>query len=156
VLEQAAEAIVNQWKQNLGIDAKINAVPYNTWYGNTLGRKWTGDDAGPWFLDGWVMDYPSMQNYLTPLYGTKGSYNATGYSNPQFDDLMKQGDEADSADAAIPLYQQADDMVLEDLPAIPWGFGGTNYVNQPTVTNVLKDGPFDQIALDKVQVVSAS
>jgi oligopeptide transport system substrate-binding protein len=149
VLEQAAEAITNQWKQNLGIDVKINAVPYNTWYGNTLNQKWDG----PWFLDGWVMDYPSMQDYITPLYGTNGPYNTSGYSNPQVDDLLKQGDEASSIDASIPLYQQADDLVLEDMPVIPWGFGGFNSLNQPTITNVVKDGPFDQIALEKVQVV---
>jgi ABC-type oligopeptide transport system substrate-binding subunit len=149
VLEQAAEAITNQWKQNLGIDVNINAVPYNSWYGNTLNQKWDG----PWFLDGWVMDYPSMENYLTPLYGTNGPYNTSGYSNKQFDDLLKQGDEASSVDASTPLYQQADDIVLEDLPVIPWGFGGFNSVNQPTITNVVKDGPFDQWALEKVQVV---
>jgi ABC-type oligopeptide transport system substrate-binding subunit len=149
VLEQAAEAITNQWKQNLGLDVNINAVPYNTWYGNTLNRKWDG----PWFLDGWVMDYPSMQDYLTPLYGTKGSYNTTGYSNQQVDDLLKQGDEAPTVDASVPLYQQADDLLLEDMPVIPWGFGGFNSVNQPTITNVQKDGPFDQWSLEKVQVV---
>ena len=149
ILEQAAEAITNQWKQNLGLDVKINAVPYNTWYGNTISKKWDG----PWFLDGWVMDYPSMQDYLWPLYGTKGSYNTTGYSNTQVDDLIKQGDEAASVDASIPLYQQADDLLLEDMPVIPWGFGGFNSVNSPNVTNVVKDGPFDQVALEKVQVV---
>ena len=36
IIEQSAEAIVNQWKQNLGIDVEINAVPYNAWYGNSL------------------------------------------------------------------------------------------------------------------------
>jgi len=152
VLEQAAEAITNQWKQNLGLDVKINSVPFNTWYGNTLGKKWTG----PWFLDGWVMDYPSMQDYLWPLYGTKGSYNATGYTNTEFDDLLKQGDEAASMDASIPLYQQADDIVLEDMPVIPWGYGGFNSINQPTVTNVTKDGPLDLLALERVQVVQSS
>jgi oligopeptide transport system substrate-binding protein len=149
VLEQAAEAIVNQWKQNLGIDVKINAIPYNTWYGNTISKKWDG----PWFLDGWVMDYPSAQDYIWPLYGTKGSYNSTGYTNPQVDELLKQGDEATSVDASTPLYQQADDLVLEDMPVIPWGYGGFNSVNGATITNVVKDGPFDQIALEKVEVV---
>ena len=81
VLEQAAEAITNQWTENLGIDVTINAVPYTTWYGNTQSKKWTG----PWFLDGWVMDYPSMENYLRPLYATDGSAAYTGYSNPQFE-----------------------------------------------------------------------
>lgn len=152
VLEQAAEAITNQWKQNLGLDVKINSIPFNTWYGNTLNKKWDG----PWFLDGWVMDYPSMQDYLWPLYGTKGSYNATGYTNDQVDALLKQGDEAANMEASIPLYQQADDLVLEDMPVIPWGYGGFNSINQPTVTNVTKDGPLDLIALERVQVVQSS
>ena len=152
VLEQAAEAITNQWKTNLGIDAKINAIPYNTWYGDTVGKKFTG----PWFLDGWVMDYPSMEDYLTPLYAANGAYANTGYSNPQFEALMKQGDEAPSVDASTPFYQQADDIVLEDMPVIPWGYGNFNTVNLPTVTNVIKDGPLDLLALELVQVVSPS
>jgi hypothetical protein len=53
----------------------------------------------------------------------------------------------------LPIYQQADDMVLEDMPVIPWGYGGFNSVNTASVTNVVKDGPFDQWALEKVQVV---
>jgi len=149
IIEQSAEAIRNQWQQNLGLDVKINAIPYNTWYGNTLNHK----QDGVWFLDGWVMDYPSIQDYLTPLYGTTGSYNSTGYSNKQVDDLLKQGDEAPNVEAGLPIYQQADDMVLEDMPVIPWGYGGFNSVNTASVTNVVKDGPFDQWALEKVQVV---
>ena len=46
-----------------------------------------------------------------------------------------------------------DDMVLEDMPVIPWGYGGFNSANTSAVTNVVKDGPFDQWALEKVQVV---
>jgi len=56
-------------------------------------------------------------------------------------------------EAGLPIYQQADDMVLEDMPVIPWGYGGFNSVNTASVTNVVKDGPFDQWALEKVQVV---
>ena len=123
VLEQAAEAITNQWKTNLGIDAKINAIPYNTWYGNTIGKKFTG----PWFLDGWVMDYPSMEDYLSPLYAANGAYANTGYDNPQFEDLMKQGDEALSVEASLPFYQQADDIVLEDMPVDPVGIRELQY-----------------------------
>jgi len=152
VIEQSAEAIANQWKQNLGIDVNIKAVPYGSWFGNTQGEKQTG----PWFLDGWVMDYPSMEDYLRPLYAVDGSAAWTGYSNPEFEALLKQGDEATSVDAGVAFYQQADDIVLEDMPVIPWGYGGMNTVNLPTVTNVLKDGPLDMVALELVQVVSPS
>ncbi len=151
VLEQAMEAVANQWKENLGIDVKLNPIGSNQYYGMTLGHKMTG----PWW-DGWVMDYPSIQDYLTPLYGKHGGYNVSGYDNPSFDSLMTQADAATDMNAAIPIYQQGDDMILNDMPVIPWGYLGFNTVNQPTVTNVLKDGPLDELALELVQVVQPS
>ena len=42
----------------------------------------------------WTMDYPLMESYLAPLYGTNGSSNVYGYSNPAFDSLVTQGSEA--------------------------------------------------------------
>jgi ABC-type oligopeptide transport system substrate-binding subunit len=151
VLEQAMEAIANQWNENLGIEVELNAVNFNEYYSMTIKHEMTG----PWW-DGWVMDYPSIQDYLTPLYGSNGGYNVSGYNNPAFDELMAQADAAPSMDAAIPIYQQGDDVILEDIPVIPWGYGGFNTVNLPTVTNVLKDGPLDLLALELVQVVQPS
>ena len=49
------------------------------------------------FRMGWVMDYPSMENYLGPLYTTNGSSNYYGYSNPEFDKLVKEGSAASDA-----------------------------------------------------------
>jgi oligopeptide transport system substrate-binding protein len=147
-LEQAMEAIGNQWKQNLGIDFELNVMNYNSYYDTTINHKFTG----PWW-DGWVMDYPSLEDYLRPLYGSTGSYNGSGYSNPAFDSLLKQGDEADSIEASIAKYQQAADIVAEDMPVIPWGFLPSRYVHQPTVTNVHKAGPLENLELADIQVV---
>lgn len=148
VLEQAMEAIGNQWNENLGIEIELNPINGNEYFGMTIGREMTG----PWW-DGWVMDYPSAQDYLTPLYGTNGGYNVSGYSNPAFDALMEQGDAAPTIEDSVPIWQQGADVILEDMPVIPWGYLGFNLVNQPTVTNVLKNGPLDLLALELVQVV---
>ncbi|MEP6972828.1 MAG: ABC transporter substrate-binding protein [Actinomycetota bacterium] len=148
VLEQAMEAVVNQWKQNLGIDVKLNATSYPQYDAAITAHKMTG----PWWA-GWGMDYPSPQDYLTPLYGANGGYNTSGYQSSSFDDLMTQGDQAPTLDVSIPFYRQGADMILEDMPVIPWGYIGFNTVNQPTVTNVLKNGPIDSLALELVQVV---
>ena len=37
------------------------------------------------FRSGWQMDYPSIENFLAPIYGTNAGSNDTDYSNPQFD-----------------------------------------------------------------------
>jgi oligopeptide transport system substrate-binding protein len=67
----------------------------------------------------WSMDYPSMESYLAPLFSTSGSSNYAGYRNTTFDTLLRQAGTAANAEAAVPLYQQAEDMLVTDLPVIP-------------------------------------
>ena len=91
------------------------------------------------FRLGWVMDYPSMEDYLTPLYSSRGSSNYYGYSNPKFDGLVAQGAQQSSADASIKLYQQAEDILVQDLPVIPLRFQQNNFVFSTNVQNVTMD-----------------
>ena len=60
-----------------------------------------------------------MENYLGPLYGTGGSSNYYGYSNPAFDSLVKEGSAAATPDEAINKYQQAEDILAKDMPVHP-------------------------------------
>jgi len=150
-LEQAMESVATQWRDNLGIDVKLNPINPNSYYDLTYAQKMDG----PWW-DGWVEDYPSLEDYLRPIYGSNGGYNLAGYSNKQFDDLIKQGNEASSAADAVPFYQQADDIILNDMPAMPWGYLGFNTVHSENVTNVLKVPGLDELDLAKVQVVGAT
>jgi oligopeptide transport system substrate-binding protein len=149
ILEQAMEAVANQWRQNLGIqDIKLNPIDSNSYYDVAGGHQMKGP-----FWDGWTQDYPSIQDYLEPIYGKNGGNNLTGYSNPAFDQLLAQGDEAPSTAASIAIYQQAESLALEDMPIIPWGYARFNIVYRDTVTNVVRNGSFDNVALEKVQVV---
>ncbi len=150
-LEQAMESVATQWRDNLGIDVQLNPVNVNSYYDLTYAQKMDG----PWW-DGWVEDYPSLEDYLTPIYGSNGGYNLAGYSNKEFDDLIKQGNQAGSVEDALPFYQQADDIILEDMPAIPWGYLGFNTVHSANVTNVVKVPGLDELDLAKVQVVGAT
>ena len=147
-LEQAMEAIGNQWKQNLGIDFKINALNYNSYYDAYINHK----IDGPWW-DGWVMDYPSLEDYLRPIYGSEGSYNACGYHNPQFDDLIKQGDQASSFDESLKFYQQAQDILDQDMPNIPWGYLPNRFVHSSRITNLHTATPLDNVDLADIRVV---
>ena len=68
---------------------------------------------------GWVMDYPLMENYLGPIYGINGSSNFYGYENVEFDELVAEGSAATSPLAAEKKWQEAEDMLAEDMPVIP-------------------------------------
>jgi ABC-type oligopeptide transport system substrate-binding subunit len=113
----------------------------------------TDSVTGPFRL-GWVMDYPSMQNYLENLHGTNAGSNYTTYSNPEFDDLIAQGKAASSLDEAVSFYQQADDLLAADVPIIPLWFGVTQQVISERVTNV-NISKFTFVDVAAVQVVEA-
>jgi oligopeptide transport system substrate-binding protein len=98
--------------------------------------------TGP-FRSGWTMDYPSPQNYLEPLYSTgalpPGGANLTFYSNPDFDALVAQGNEAKSNAEAVAKYNQAEDVLLEDMPIIPMFFQVEQTVFSEHVSDVKVD-----------------
>jgi ABC-type oligopeptide transport system substrate-binding subunit len=156
--EEWIEAVSNMWQQNLGIeDVKFESFEFADYLGR-LDQGIDGDPSdgvtGPFRL-GWVMDYPSMQNYLDNLHSTGAGSNYTTYSNPTFDDLMTQGKAASSLEEAIALYQQADDLVLEDMPIIPTWFGLNQSVTSDRVANVNID-KFSFVDVAGVQVTDTA
>jgi oligopeptide transport system substrate-binding protein len=156
--EEWIEAVSNMWQQNLGIeDVKFESFEFADYLGR-LDQGIDGDPSdgvtGPFRL-GWVMDYPSMQNYLDNLHSTGAGSNYTTYSNAAFDDLMTQGKAASSLEEAIALYQQADDLVLEDMPIIPTWFGLNQSVTSDRVTNVNID-KFSFVDVAAVQVTDTA
>jgi len=133
--EKWMEAVSNQLRQNLGIQKiEFKSLEFAEYLGLLDEEKVTGP-----FRLGWVMDYPSPQNYLEPLHSTSGSSNNTSYSNPEFDDLIEQGNAAEDVDAGIDLYNQAEDLLLQDMPIIPMWFGKVQGAHSENVENVVID-----------------
>ena len=113
------DAIVNQLKNNLGIDVATNPMPTFQEFRNAVSER----QIKGAFRTGWQPDYPSAENYLFQLYDSAAAdgngSNDGDYKNPKFDDLMTKAYAAQSTDDANKLYQQAQEILLNDLPAIP-------------------------------------
>jgi oligopeptide transport system substrate-binding protein len=140
------DATCNQLKTNLGVDCVGTAEPK---FADLLTKVQKKQPVGL-FRSGWVMDYPSMEDYLGPVYSTGGSSNYSGYSNPQFDSLVKQGNAAATPDEAIKKYQQAEDILAKDLPVIPLRFGQNVFGHSTKVKNVQVD-LFQRVNLTKIE-----
>lgn len=93
------------------------------------------------YRGGWVLDYPVNSNFMRDLYGTTSAGNTSGYSNKEFDKLSKQADEAPTLDETVKLYQQAEQLLAKDMPAIPLWF---YKVNSGQSKNVLGKIPYGQ------------
>ncbi|GGI48588.1 oligopeptide transport system substrate-binding protein [Agromyces flavus] len=109
------DAVANQLKNNLGIEAAGKPIPTFAEH-RTLITERQADTA---FRNGWQFDYPSMFNGLGPIYGTGAGSNDGDYSNPEFDKLLDEGASASDVEEGIEKFQQAQEILFEDLPSIP-------------------------------------
>lgn len=140
------QAIANDLKRNLGIDVTLKQQTKVQYFESQDNHKITGPMQNDWY-----MDYPSMQNYLEPLYATKGSANRIGYHNAAVDKYVRQGDAAPTVDAGYKYYYKAEDQVLKDMPVVPLWFEQTQQARSERITNVILD-PFGIVRLPDVQM----
>ena len=133
------QAVGNQLRENLGLEYVLRGELDFSEYLPLQDEKGM---TGPFRL-GWSMDYPSPQNYLEPLYSTSAlaptGSNTSFYSNPEFDALIDEGNQAGSNEEAIELYNQAEDLLLEDMPILPMFFQVEQSVHSELVSNVVVD-----------------
>jgi len=130
------EATCNELQTNLGV--QCTAKP-EAKFADLLTKVEAKTPGVGMFRLGWVMDYPSMEDYLGPLYTTHGSSNYYGYSNLQFDKLVAEGNAQSTLEAAIAKWQQAEDILAKDMPVVPMRFGQNNFVFSNFVKNVTVD-----------------
>lgn len=113
------DAIVNQVKNNLGIKAATNPMPTFQEFRNAVSERKI-DGA---FRTGWQPDYPSVENYLYQLYDSRAAdgngSNDGDYKNAEVDELLNKAAAATKSDKQIDLYHQVEEILLEQLPAIP-------------------------------------
>jgi ABC-type transport system substrate-binding protein len=145
------QAAGNNLRDNLGITYKLQG---GLQFAEYLPKADAKGFTGPFRL-GWAMDYPSPQNYLEPLYSSEAlppnGSNTAFYSNPEFDELIEEGNTAEDNEAAIEAYQAAEDVLLEDMPIAPMFFGKIQGVHSEKVGDVLIDA-FTQVRVEDVTV----
>jgi oligopeptide transport system substrate-binding protein len=105
------------------------------------------------YRSGWVADYPSIENFLNPIFRTGGSSNDGLYSNPEVDAKLAQADAAPSEEEGHALYQEAERMIVQDMPAIPLYFQNVNAGWSERLSNVTVT-PFRALDLFSVTVAA--
>jgi oligopeptide transport system substrate-binding protein len=112
--KEFSEAMSNQLKNNLGLEAEPKVYPTF----DELRKDVTDRTIKTPFRTGWQADYPSMLNYLAPIYGSNAGSNDGDYSNKEFDKLISEAAAA-KGDERYELIGQAQTILLKDLPALP-------------------------------------
>ncbi len=146
-----AQVIAGQLKNNLGISVQLRPVEWGQLL-NEADQKTTL----PLFILRWAADYPDPQDYLSILLHTNkktGSpdhpqedhpQNSTGYSNPEFDRLCDQADVEHDPKKRMALYQQAEQIAVNDAPWVPLFFQKDLELIKPRVGH-LRDSVFGHL-----------
>ena len=137
--EEWMEAVSNSYRDLFGIqDIKFESLEFSEYLPLADEKGFTGP-----FRLGWGMDYPSAQNFLEPLWASAstppGGSNAAFFRNEEFDQLVAEGNRQDTEEQALEFYQQAEDILCEEMPAAPVYFGENQFVWSDRVENVYVD-----------------
>lgn len=109
------EAACNSIRQTLDVECTpAPTVDFATFL-TGLGEK----ETKGLFRQGWQMDYPSIENFLVPLYSKNADSNYYSYDNPQFEELTREAAAAATTEEANELYQEAERLLAEDMRIIP-------------------------------------
>ena len=125
-------AMANQISTTLGIKAELNPIAtFKEMRALVNSKKLTGASRA-----GWQADYPSLYNFLGPLYGTGAGSNDGDYSSAEFDAKLKTGLAATSVEEGNKIFNEAQKILLKDLPVVPLWYQAVQGVWSNNVTNV--------------------
>ena len=127
-----SEAVCNSIKNTLG----INCVATPTVDFATFNKKIDANELKGIFRSAWQMDYPSIENFLVPIYAKGADSNWSKYDNPEFTTLTNKAAASTSLDEANTSYQAAEALLATDFPTAPLWYPKTTSVWSDKVTNV--------------------
>ncbi|MBI2328436.1 MAG: peptide ABC transporter substrate-binding protein, partial [Chloroflexi bacterium] len=128
LISQELEAIIHQWRQNLGVEVTVRQLEPSRFFYNLKEEK---DEM---FEIGWIADYPHPQNFLDILFHSGSDSNYGEYSNPEVDALLDRAGVEPDSKLSLALYQQAEQKLVEDAASLPLWFGENYILVKPYVS----------------------
>lgn len=122
------EAMLEQWKTNLGIDVKVQQVEWATFLGDVK-RNPAANKTNKYQMYelGWSADYPDPQDFVEVLFASQSLENNGAYKNAEVDRYIQQARTETDEGKRYSLYQQAEQVIVNEAGVIPL-FHGQSYL----------------------------
>lgn len=135
-----AEFIQEQWRATLGITVDVEPVP------SKLRFKRSAEGDFDMVVSGWSPDYNDAMSFLE-MWETGSDFNETGWSNPQYDELIKKAKAEPDLKKHVQLMQDAEKLLIKEMPIGPLNFDASKYLLKPYVKELglPKIGPTFQL-----------
>jgi oligopeptide transport system substrate-binding protein len=139
------EAIIAEWRTNLGIDVDIRQIESDRYYDHLREEK---DQI---FMVSWVADYPHPQNILGILFDSKSKQNYGEFSSAKLDYLLAEGAQETDPNQIAKIYGQANRQLIDDSACIPLVFGNYFLLVKPYVNGYVLD-ELDTVHLNRISI----
>lgn len=121
--------------EEVGLNIQVEVVQ------KSLLLEQTAKSQALFFRGSWMADYPEAENYLSVFYGKNPAPpNYTRYKNPAFDKLYEQAIVTENDSLRHRLYQQMDQLVINDAPVVPLWYDEVIHLEHLWVKGFLPNG----------------
>ena len=117
------EVIINMWLETLGVEVEIQQVEWATYLKDLDEEKFQAFGGL-----GWEADYPDPQDFLDILFHSDSENNHGLYSNQEADVLLEDARVETDSVRRIDLYQNAEEIIINDAAWVPLWFAGERHV----------------------------
>lgn len=132
--------------QDIGLVVQVEAIQ------KSLLLTQTAKNQALFFRASWIADYPDAENYFSVFYSKNPSPpNYTRYNNPAFDALYEQSTKEPNDSIRYKLYQQMDQIIINDAPVVPVWYDMVIHLVQPQVQN-FKPNALNWLELRRVRI----
>ncbi|ADL07430.1 peptide ABC transporter substrate-binding protein [Thermosediminibacter oceani] len=130
----SAETIQDMLRKNLGIEITIKQVPFKQRLELTRRDKMDYDVV----LALWGPDYDDPMTYLD-LWTSDGGFNSTGWSNKEYDELIKFAKTTADFKARADKMFEAEKLLLDKGPIVPLYFRQRAWTKRDYVTGLVRN-----------------
>ncbi len=123
-----AEAIQQMWKTRLGVNATLQNQEWKVYLDTVQTLNFQVARAG------WIGDFSDPHTFLD-MWVTGGGNNQTGWSNADYDRILRSALGAGNEAARLAAYQQLEAILADEVPVIPIYFYSRVYAISPRVKN---------------------
>lgn len=129
--------------RKVGVNVSIVEYEWNTFI------QRIGEHRHDSVLLGWAADTPDPDNFFSPLLSCSATFsgkNPANWCDPEFDLLLTQALDTTDLDMRKQYYQQAQTMLIDELPLLPLAHGMRFQASSSDVEGIPL-GPFGGISL---------
>jgi len=142
-----AEVIQQMWKKNLGIHVSLVNQEWKVYLASTKQKDYQIASAG------WIGDYADPKTFLD-MWVTGGGNNRTGWSNAEYDRLIRLTETETDSEKRMRLFYEAEKILVEkEVPIIPLYYAVSEEMYRPNVKGIYSNfrnvHPFKYIYIER-------